>query len=239
MRELMMLLSLCVQDDPAVKEALEKFKVAYKSKDVAERASAVAHLARTQHDKVIARLGALLVVDDVTVRIEAAKGISGATGDLKKKGAALLARAFGPNAGQPLVSKALVEALETLQDGLGYAILKANLRSPDVSTSRAAIEAAGEIRDKSFVAPLIELLKALEASAREALNTGPGARTVTGGGLPGVGGPVGDPDAPKRARLLTPIARKSLEGITQQSFKYVREWEEWWRRNEADFKVEK
>jgi HEAT repeat protein len=232
-------LSLLAQDDAAVKDALEKFKTAYKAKEPSDRAAAVAELAKTQHDKVIVKLGALLVVDDMTVRIAAAKGLSAATGDNRKKAVNLLSRAFGPNAGEPFVSSALVEAMETMQDGLGYAVLKANLKSPDPQTSRAAIEAAGQIRDKSFITPLLEHARFLEAAAREAVNTGPGGRTVTGGGIPGVGGTVGDPDAPKRARLLVPLIHKSLESITKQSFKSVNEWIEWWKKNEADFKVQK
>jgi HEAT repeat protein len=232
-------LALLGQDDAAAKDALEKFKTAYKAKEPSDRAMAVTELAKTQHDKVIVKLGALLVVDDMTVRIAAAKGLSAAAGDNRKKAVNLLSRAFGPNAGEPFVSSSLVEAMETMQDGLGYAVLKANLKSPDPQTSRAAIEAAGQIRDKSFIAPLLEHARFLEAAAREAVNTGPGGRTVTGGGIPGVGGTVGDPDAPKRARLLVPLIHKALESITKQSFKSVNEWIEWWKKNEADFKVQK
>jgi len=126
-----------------------------------------------------------------------------------------------------------------MQDGLGYAVLKANLRSPDPLTSQAAIEAAGQIRDKSFIAPLIDHARFLEAASREALNTGPGGRTVTGGGLPGVGGTVGDPDAPKRARLLVPLIHKALESITRRTFKTVAEWADWWRHSEAEFQIQK
>jgi HEAT repeat protein len=235
------LIALLLQapDEAAVKDALEKFKTAYKAKEPSDRAMAVAELAKTPHDKVIVKLGALLVVDDMTVRIAAAKGLAAATGDNRKKAVTFLSRAFGPNAGDPFVPAALVEALETMQEELGYAVLKANLKSPDSATSRAAIEAAGQIRDKSFVAPLIEHARFLEAAAREATNVGPGGRTVTGGGIPGVGGVVGDPDAPKRARLLVPLIHKSLESITKQSFKTVNEWTEWWKKNEADFKAQK
>jgi len=235
---------LALQNDPvpkdaSVTEALEKFKTAYKSKEASDRALAATELAKTPHEKVYAKLGALLVVDDMTVRIAAAKGLATAAGENRKKAVNFLSHAFPANAGAPLVSAALVESMETMQDGLGYAVLKANLQSPDPQTSRAAIEAAGEIRDKSFVAPLIDRARFLEAASREALNTGPGGRTVTGGGLPGVGGTMGDPDAPKRARLLVPLIHKSLESITKQAFKTVAEWADWWRRSESDFKVQK
>jgi hypothetical protein len=237
-------LALALQADPPPKEtsaneALEKFKTAYRSKDVADRAAAVGELAKTSHEKVVAKLGALLVVDDMTVRIAAAKGLGAAADPLKKKAVNVLSRAFAANAAEPLVVVALVEAMETMQDGLGYAVLKVNLKSPDPQTSRAAIEAMGQIRDKSFVAPLIDHARFLEAASREATNVGPGGRTVTGGGMIPGGGAVGDPDAPKRARLLVPLVHKALESITKQNFKAMAEWAEWWRKNEADFKPAK
>lgn len=237
--------ALLVQVDPAppskesVKDALDRFAKAYRSKEASERSTAVTDLSKTLDDKVVAKLCALLVVDDRTVRIAAAKGLSGATGDLRKKAVTAMGRAFGPNVSEPLVVIAVVESMETMQDGLGYAVLKANLRSPDVATSKAAIEAAGSIRDKGFVSPMIEHARYLEAAAREASNVGPGGRTVQGGGMiPGSGTP-GDPDAPKRARALTPLLQKSLELITQQTFKSFAEWADYWKRTEPDFKVPK
>jgi hypothetical protein len=227
--------------EPSSKEALERFSKVYKSaKEPSDRAAAVTELARQLDDKVIARLGALLGVDDMTVRIAAAKGLStAASAEQKKKALNVLSRAFPANAGEPLVVVSLVESMETMQDGLGYAVLRANLRSPDPQTSKAAIEAAGQIRDKSFVAPLIDHARFLEAASREATNVGPGGRTVTGGGMIPGGGTVGDPDAPKRARLLVPLIHKALEAITKQNFRSMAEWSDWWRKNEADFKPAK
>lgn len=239
-----LILALALQADPApaketVHGALEKFKKAYQAKDAADRAVAVAELAKTPHEKTYAMMAKLLVVDDMTVRIAAAKGMSTSQGDQIRKSVNFLSKAFPANAGEPLVSAALVRSMETMQDGLGHAVCKANLRSPDPNTSRAAIEAMGQIRDKGFVGPLIDHARFLEAAHREAVNVGPGGRTVTGGGIPGAGATIGDPDAPKRARLLVPLIHKALESITKQSFKTVAEWQEWWKRHEEDFKVPK
>jgi HEAT repeat protein len=244
MTTLLLAAALLLQADPppakeSSKEALEKFAKAYKSKDPSERAAAVTDLSKTLDEKVIAKLSLLLVADDKTVRIAAARGMSGATGELRKKAVLAMGRAFGPNVGEPLVVVALVESMEAMQEGLGYAVLKANIKSPDVATSRAAIEAAGSIRDKSFVTPMIEQARYLEAAAREASNVGPGGRTVVGGGMIPGGASPGDPDAPKRARALTPLIQKSLERITEQTFKSFAEWADWWKRTEPDFKVPK
>jgi HEAT repeat protein len=238
-----LLLVLALQADPppakdaSVNAALEKFKKAIRAKDAADRAAAVAELAKTPHEKTYAMIAKLLVADDMTVRIAAAKGMSTGSGDQMRKNVNFLSKAFPANAGEPLVSAALVESMEALQDGMGYAICRANLKIPDMNTSRAAIEAMGQIRDKSFVGPLIDHARFLEAAHREAVNVGPGGRTVTGGGIPGAGATIGDPDAPKRAKLLVPLIHKSLEAITKQSFRTVAEWAEWWKRHEEDFKV--
>ena len=240
-----LILALALQADPppakdtSVNDAIEKFKKAYKAKDAADRAVAVQELAKTPHEKTFALLAKLLVADDITVRIAAAKGMSAAADDQKRKNVNFLSKAFPANIGEPLVSAALVESMEAMQDGLGYAVCKANLKSPDPNTSRAAIEAMGQIRDKSFVGPLIEHARFLEQAARDALNVGPSGKTVTGGGLPYVSGTANDADAPKRAKVLVPLIHKALESITKQSFKTVPEWQEWWKRHEEDFKVPK
>jgi len=98
---------VALQNDPAPKdtsvtEALEKFKTAYKAKSPADRVLAVTELAKTPHEKITAKLGALLVVDDMTVRIAAAKGLSTTTGENQKKALNFLSRAFPANAGAPL-----------------------------------------------------------------------------------------------------------------------------------------
>jgi hypothetical protein len=240
-----LMLVLALQADPppakdtSVNDALEKFKKAIKAKDVVDRVAAVVELAKTPHEKTYAMLAKLLAVDDLTVRIAAAKGMSTATGEQIRKNVNFLSKAFPGNIGEPLASAALVESMEAMQEGLGYAVCKANLKSPDPNTSRAAIEAMGQIRDKSFIGPMIEHARFLEAAAREALNVGPNGKTVTGGGLPYVGGTAGDPDAPKRAKVLVPLLHRALESITKESFKTVAEWQTWWKRFEADFKVPK
>ena len=139
----------------------------------------------------------------MTVRIAAAKGLGTAAGEHRQKASSALSRAFGPNAGQPLVTGALVDALESIQIGLGLAIAKANLRSMDSATSRAAIEAAGQIRDKSFVSPMIDHARFLEAASREATNVGPKGRTVTGAASPG-GRPGGRSRRPQAGETPRP-----------------------------------
>jgi hypothetical protein len=228
---------LASQDEAA--DALRKFDTSYKSKDPAARAAAVAELAKIDHEKVLSKLEKLLVVDVREVRVAAAQGL-GVVRDSKdrnKKAISALTKGIVPNNADRAVIVAIVEALDKFGEGLGLSILHQHFPSPDVPVSRAAMEAAAEIGKKESIPVLIAFWKYLEASSSQATNVGPKGRTVTGGGLPGVGGEAGDPDAPKRARALSPVAQKAIETITRKSFKTPQEAEAWWKKDGADFKV--
>jgi hypothetical protein len=235
----MMLLALALQaGDPA--KALDAFKTAYKSKEAADRTAAVEALAKTEHEKVSAKLAQLLVVDDKTVRIAAAKGLGNVTQtDLRKKSVTYLSKGIPPNAQEVEVIVSIVEALELIGPGVGLAVLHQHFVWPQIPVGEGAVIAAGKLKKKESVGPLITLLKVLQLSSREAQNVGPGGRTVTGGGLPGVSGGAVDPDAPKREKALTPLATRSLEQITKMSFKTWKEWEAWWKDKGPDFEVPK
>jgi hypothetical protein len=233
---LALLLSLRDEAD----EALRKFDASYKSKDPAARTAAVTELARTDHERVQSKLEKLLTVDVREVRIAAAQGL-GVLRDSKdrnKKAMSALTKGIVPNNADRAVILAIVEALDKFGEGVGLAILHQHFPSPDVVVSKAAMEAAGELRKRESIPVLIAFWKYLEAASREATNVGPNGRTVTGGGLPFVGGnSAGDPDAPKRARALSPVASKALEAITRKTFKTPQEAEAWWKKDGADFKV--
>ena len=240
MTSTLLAVALLLQDDAA--EALKKFDAAYKSKDAAVRAAAVTELAKTDHEKIIAKLEKLLVVDAKEVRLAAAAGLGivRETKDHNKKEMTALSKAFVPNYQERAVILAIVEALDKFGDNVGLTFLHPNCALPTVPVARAMIEAVAEIRKKESVPVLIGLIKQLEAAARYAANVGPGGRTVTGGGIPGTGGAggtAGDPDAPKRAKELVPVATKALETITNKSFKTNAEWEAWWKKEGSDFKV--
>lgn len=234
-----LMLVLLLQVDPA--EALKKFDAAYKSKDAALRAAAVTELAKTDHEKVIAKLAKLLAVDAKEVRLAAAAGLGivRETQDHNKKEITALTKGIVPNHPEREVVLAIVASLDKFSDGLGLSILHQHFPSPDIPVAKTAVEAAGELRRKESIPVLIAFAKWLDAAARDATNVGPGGRVVTGGGLPGVGGAAGDPEAPKRARALSPVVTKTLESLTKKSFKTPAEWEAWWKREGSDFQVPK
>src|SRR5436190_5411563 len=111
---LILALSFLLDDDAAATAALDKFKTDIKVKEVSGRAAAVSELAHTQHEKIWARLGALLVVDEKEVRIAAAKGLATVT-ENRKKAVVHLIGGTGPNAKDPVVLAAILKAIGDLK----------------------------------------------------------------------------------------------------------------------------
>jgi len=231
-----LILALVAADEKEASEALSKFTTAFKAKEVEARVSAVTELSKVQHEKVYAKLGALLLTDAREIRIAAAKGLAGAE-DHKKKVTNYFLNGFLANPGDLGVEAAIIESLEKLQPGLGRSALEAYFKSPDVQTAKTAIETAGELRKKEYIGSLIELHKFLEAKAKEYLSAGPRAKGQVGKGLPGDTGTTVDSEAPKRAKALGPVIDKVLGSLTGQKFATPQEWDDWWQKNQSSFKI--
>jgi hypothetical protein len=48
-----------------------------------------------------------------------------------------------------------------------------------------------------------------------------------------------DPEAPRREKVLKPVAFKALEAITKKKFQTRREWETWWKEKGEEFKSDR
>lgn len=210
-------------EDPAA-APLETFKAAYRSKDPSARASAVDALAATQHDKVYAKLGQLLTVDVPEVRVAAARGLGACKAEKKVKPTAYLIAATTPNAKDPTVLAALLEALGKLKQEAALPEVERHYRSKQIPVAQAAIQAAVEIRSSKAVPGLIALLKWLEDLAKEAPDF-QGGGNVTGVG----GGGVQDQEARERLRTLSPAVDKALQAITGVAMTGRQAWEDWYR----------
>ena len=237
-------------DDKEAEDAVEKFKTAYKSRSAEERAAAVADLAKVKHAKVLSKLAALVQVDDVAVRKAAAGGLGGFTTELRSKAGAALVAALAPNAKDEEVVLAIYAALGKLQDENALPSVHRAFDEKDLDVAKAAIDASGDIRGRISIEVLIELLKDLDPGKKDGRvpggnTTGVPGGNVPGGNVPGVGGLPGipggggnDPKA-KRRKELVPAAKKALAAITKEKWSTTGEWEIWWGRNKATFKVEK
>lgn len=224
-----LLLTLLLQAEDPSATALDAFKSAYKAKEASARAQAVATLAAVQHEKVYARLGQLLGVDERDVRIAAAKGLGGCTAEKKSKPLGYLLGGLAPNAKEPLVLAAILEAVGKLRQEAALPEVERHYRDRRLPVAQAAVQAAGEIKASRAVPGLIALLKALEDGATEAPSLN-GGGNYGGGNLPGLGGGgVQDADGRERDRVLSPLVNKALQAITGASISGRKAWEDWAR----------
>ncbi|HVR83500.1 MAG TPA: hypothetical protein VMU54_04265 [Planctomycetota bacterium] len=238
MSMLLLVAALQAADDAEVTAALEKFKTDFRNKDLSVRVAAVTDLSKTQHEKVLAKLGSLLVVDDKDVRIAAAKGFEEQK-ENKKKASLALAGALPPNLTLIPVAVTILEELGLLQeDIIAPEVEKHFVKTEPLDIQKAAVTASGKIRSASSIDPLIHLLKELELEAQQ--SGGRGGGKIKGLGGKG-GGAVKSGNAADRDRAseLLPAVRGALTSITKTTCQDAKEWEAWWSEHRAGFKVEK
>ena len=237
---LAILLALTPQDEAAAKAALETYKTTTaKSKDPKVHADAVAELAKTPHEKVASMLGSLLTTDDKDVRIAAAAGLGTFTTPPELRGSAAKHLTQALTAGANLkfvdVRIAIFQALGALQEESSANAVKSHFEDKDAKIAAASVTAAGNMKCKSMVEPLIQVLRECERT----LNGGalPTPLPVKGGKPPPAPTPQKDMDKEKKDHASAVIgpAGAALATLTGQNLKGADEYEKWWIKNRSSF----
>jgi HEAT repeat protein len=222
------------QDDKAAEEAIEAFKTAIKSSSEADRVTAVNDLAKVHHAKTLARLASLLGSDGPTVRIAAAKGISGFV-ELKKQAVSALVGGIGANAKDTTDHSALYEAIGKLEEPTSLPALHRGFEEKETVVAKAAVQATGNVGSAASIEPLIALL-----AKQEKIQKSPAGSVDFTAPTPGGGGNVtvrSSDDSPgKRAAELIPAINKALNEITRESNGSAETWGAWWAKNKGSFK---
>jgi HEAT repeat protein len=228
-----------LQGDPETEQALRTFAREYASPAALARAAAVGDLGRLRNPTTRAKLAGFLTADENGVRIAAAEALGGFTEE-KEKVSALLAGALPANARLFDVEAAILTAMGKLGEDTSLPAIHQHFDSREpkdvnFAVAGAAIAAAGVLRSRESIGPLLDLGKKFQKA------TGSGAKkgTPAGGaklGIPGGGAP--DPQA-MRAKALTPAVVKALQAITREKWSTLAEWDLWWEKHQATFKVEK
>jgi HEAT repeat protein len=197
----------------------------------ASRAAAVADLARTPFDKAALALGNVLGSETDSVRIAAAEGL-GNFKDYKKIATPMLLAGLNSNAKEPKVLEAIFKGLGKLDDDAALSTIHHYFDEKDAVVANAAILSAADIRNVSSMDPLIALMKKYE-KIEEQTKKGGG-----GGGYGGVNVPyAGDDPKGKLAKDVLPTIVKGLQKIANEKWATPKEWEIWWNKNKATFKV--
>jgi len=247
MLALLLVLSLSPQqDDAAATEAITAFDaVLAKSKDPSARVAAVGTLAKVHHERVVGRLGALLSHEEKGLRIAAAQAMTGFkdSPELRRSAAHALSSALsaGSNQKEPDVLVAIYGAIGHLGDESSVNVLKSHFDDKDAQIAGAAISAAGALKQKAMVEPLIEELRDCEKKAKSPDSSGTSPKRVkstkgSSGPDPGL-----DPETQKRQRAqnLLGVVQQALSTLTAQSYVSADEWEKWWGKNRNSFEPAK
>lgn len=245
---LLFALLAAAQDDTAATEALNTFEAAFsKAKDPAGKAAAVSTLSGTHHEKVVSKLGSLLTHEDKAIRNAAIQGLAGYTKappELHKSAAHALTSALsaGVNVRDSDTEVAIFTAIGNLQEESSGSALKSHFEDKDVKIAGAAVSAAGALKSKAMVEPLIELLQECERATKSNNSSGsaptgkkgPSPKVPKGGGS---GGNQSDPEAAKRDRAnsLLGTVQSALQTLTGQNLSSGDEWQKWWSKNRGSF----
>jgi len=224
MPTLALILLLAFRDDKDVEEAIQKFKSAMKSPEVALRVNAVTELGRLQHERIMKVLASCLLTDEKLVRIAAAKAV-GSFQDKRPQATSLLMESLAANAKDPDVQAEILSALKELHEEMALGTAYQHLDHKNVKVAEAAIGLTGAVRSKRSIDPLIRLMKKL-VTAGDGVTSGDGNFDVPP-----------DEAARERAKKLQSAASKALQAITGEKLSTASEWDSWWKRNAATFKV--
>ncbi|HLY11471.1 MAG TPA: hypothetical protein VKW04_19360 [Planctomycetota bacterium] len=233
---LLFLTALVFGLDAETEEALKAFAKDYGAPAAVVRAAAVSDLAKLRNPATRARLGALLVVDEESIRIAAAEGLGEFTEE-RDKAASLLINAVAPNAKLFRAESAILVALGKLGDesalpSIHQAFDSRDPKDTDFTVAKAALKAAGMLRSRDSIDPLIDLAKRFEK-----LLKGGGAKNGGKSGGAGLGIAGGTPDPQTlRAKALNPAIFKALQSISKEKWVSLVEWEIWWEKHKATFK---
>lgn len=242
MLSILLIALLQAADDAAATSALDAFSAAWgKAKTSDAKVAAIGDLGKSPHDKVAARLIPLLTVDDKPSRSAAAAalGTFNQTAELKKTCTKGLASALnaGTNVSESEVRVAILAAIGALQDDSGAAPVRNHFDDKDIKVCTAAVTAAGQIRNKTLIDALLDVLKECEAeNKKNAVVPATGKSASSAKNFV----PPKPTDAEKhkkdRVAALAGPAQSSLGQLTGQSLRTADEFEKWWSKNKGTYK---
>ena len=131
--------------------------------------------------------------------------------------------------------EAIFQALGKLDDETALPTIHRYFEDKDGTIASAALLSAAEIRTVGSIELIMDIMRKYDKIDQAAKSGGGGG----GYGAPGVPGGGGDDKKLKYAKEVLPATIKAMQIITKEKWTTSKEWEIWWKRNQATFKIEK
>ena len=233
------------QDDPTFQPAIRTFKEDYAKRGSRddEKIMAVRALAQYHHDRIVAVLAPLLTEAPLAVRVMTARELAKFAG-VDAAGRELLAALKSPsNAGkkEAPVRIEILRGLGTLKCSAASGDVAKLVEDREVWVAKAAIDASGAIRSLEAMTPLIRALLRIESKSGDSESSLNPFDSLF-------------PEMPTASSLLRPDARQTakrpserevlkepilaaLKGITHENWESARDWDGWWTKRRAGFRL--
>lgn len=237
------------RQDPArereVETAILKFSKTMADRKATEedKIEAIKEVAEHRNVRVLDALNSYLFSTELSFRIVTARELGKFKG-VKDVEAILLKALPKQEKENVAVQIMIIRSLGTLKAESAVETLNRLISDPQVWIAKAAVDAAGKIREKSSLTPLIRELKNLASKegntivlvrdpAEEMLR-----KIMSKQGLPDLPKQENNASSSRREILRQPIL-DALKSITHQDFSTAQEWDRWWKANRTLFEVPK
>jgi hypothetical protein len=239
------IMALCgsPQDEKAYQSAIKKFQEDYNkagAKDD-EKIVAVNYLAQHHHEKIVKVLAPLLGEAALPVRIMIARSLAQFSGIDSAARELLSALQSQANSGkkQSAVRIEILRALGALRYKPAASEVGKLLADKEVWVAKAAIDASSQIRFQEAIPQLIKSLSRIEGKEGDSeISVNPLQRVLEGVDPNTLFKPDSrEPKRPSERELLRAPIQTALQSITKENFVSAKEWEAWWTKNKANFKV--
>lgn len=218
------------KDDEAKAKIAEFKKELKTAKTAADQAKALETLGGMDHPKILDELKSYLKSPSGEIAIAAAEQV----GKLSKNKDA--AEALMATAGARRDKEAVVKCLRYAGD-VGVRSIVPKLvgffKHKETDVAKEAVDSCAKLKAGAAIDPLLGLWRELDGIKEE--------KDQAGGGLGGLGGGLTGTNAfqdeqKKRKSDLTPAVESALDKITGESFKTLREANDWWRKYKGSWK---
>ncbi len=219
------------KDDEAKAKIAEFKKELKTAKTAADQAKALETLGGMDHPKILDELKGYLKSPSAEIAIAAAEQI----GKLSKNKDA--AEALVATAGARRDKESIVKCLRYAGDVGVRSIVPKLLgffKHKETDVAREAVDSCAKLKAGAAIDPLLGLWRELDGIKDEKDQNGAGGIGGLGGGLTGTN--AFQDEQKKRKSDLTPAVGSALDKITGESFKSLREANDWWRKYKGSWK---